>query len=288
MSDEIVVPLSAYDSLGIHHLNVTIAYVVRSVDVEAVRAAADRIVEKWRLLAGRLEKNAAARYQIRVPVGELDESQRRVSFTFVKLSTSLDVPLPRLDSDTALLMDRPALRFFRHSSTPHDIQAYITKKLPIFSIHISQLPSYYCVGITFPHALFDGIGMTMVLHALSAEMNRQEWTPPPLRTTNIADAALDVIRAQDLSTPAEIEKRIISNLERDLAPVGISSVAALGRNLAYERLWQRSEHHSIYFGWNVCKTLLHHCRQGLLELNVKDVHLSIGDVLLAWFIKVGC
>jgi len=285
MPGEIIVPLSVYNSVGFHQLNVTAAYVVRSVDVEAVRAAANRVVEKWRLLAGRLEKNAADRYQIRVPLGKLDEHQKRASFTFAKLSTSLDVPLPRLHSDTALLMDRPALRFFRHSSTPHDIQSYIAKKLPIFSIHISQLTSYYCVGVTFPHALFDGVGMAMILHALSAEMNRQEWTPPPLRTTNIADATLDAIRVQNPPIPAETEKRIISDLERDLAPVGVSSVAAIGRNLAYERVWQRSEHHSIYFGGSACKKLVRQCRQDLLVLGVKDVHLAITDILLAWFIK---
>jgi len=286
MPDEIIVPLSSYDSFGTHHLSITVAYVVRSVDAEAVKAAAGRIVEKWRLLAGRLEIGAAGRLQIRVPLGELDKDQSRVAFTVTKFSAPADSLPPRLHSDTALVLDPPAPHFFRHSSTPVDRPTYIAKKLPLFSIHISQFPAYNCVGITFPHGVFDGVGMGTILHALSAELNRVEWTPPPMNAINIVDAALEIIREKDFSIPADIQDRALSDLERDLASTGVLTVAAMGRNMVYERVWQRSEHHSIYLGGNVCKKLLHSCQQALVEVGVKDVRLDITGVLLAWLLKV--
>ena len=286
MPDELIVPLSSYDSFGTHHLSITVAYVVRSVDAEAVKAAAGRIIEKWRLLAGRLEIGAAGRLQIRVPLGELDKDQSRVAFTVTKFSAPADPSPPRLHSDSALVLDPPAPHFFRHSSTPVDRPTYIAKKLPLFSIHISQFPACNCVGITFPHGVFDGLGMGLILQALSAELNRVEWTPPPMNTTNIAEAALEIVREKDLSISADIQERTVFDLERDMAPVGVSTVAAMGRNLVYERVWQRSEHHSIYIGGKVCKKLLQSCQQALVELGVKDVHLDITGVLLAWLLKV--
>lgn len=225
-------------------------------------------------------------FHIRVPLGELREDYKRLSFTVSELSTSLDVKIPRLDSDFVTLFDRPALHFFRHSSTPHDIHAYATKQLPIFSIHITHLRGCSCVGFTFPHGVFDGVGMTRILDAISAELNQREWTPPPMSSINILDRALSSVRQQDLAINKEQEQLIRGQLEEDLSPFGIPSVAALTRNLVYERVWQQSEHHSIFFGGKLCRRLLQECRQDLKNQGAQDVRLAITDVLIAWFVKL--
>lgn len=60
MSESVLVPLSALDQNGVETSSITFGYILKTTtyDSKALDAAAGRLAEKWRLIAGRLEWDA--------------------------------------------------------------------------------------------------------------------------------------------------------------------------------------------------------------------------------------
>ncbi|KAG5633339.1 hypothetical protein DXG03_007546, partial [Asterophora parasitica] len=164
-------------------------YVTKSVDNATLEAAGKRVVDKWRLLAGRLERNpSTSMWCIRVPLD--GEVANRLKFTTSKLAVTLDAPIIPLDSTSSEILVRPALKYFRHSSTPSSLSAFASSNAPIVSIHVTELSNCACVGISVPHGVFDAFGLGQIIWGLDAELNGKAWTPPPSSETNIMQETL--------------------------------------------------------------------------------------------------
>ncbi|KAF9063135.1 hypothetical protein BDP27DRAFT_1385002 [Rhodocollybia butyracea] len=158
--DFVVVPLSGIDQNVVHNVGITFGYVVKAVDVAALQKAAQHTADKWRLLAGRVEWDAARKtYQVRVPVSKsLPEDYASIKFTTTEFP-SFSLNLTSLDEDSRQILDRPPLKYFRARTTPSSLNAYAAKRFPLMAIHVSLLQNCTCVGISFPHGVFDAIGM---------------------------------------------------------------------------------------------------------------------------------
>jgi hypothetical protein len=62
---------------------------------------------------------------------------------------------------------------------------------------------YTCIGVAFSHGLFDGMGISYVVHALEAEMHGREWEAPHSihkgLTVNVPQESLDLALAKSSS-----------------------------------------------------------------------------------------
>lgn len=187
--DSVLVPLSSIDQAGVETSASVFAYVVAgSIDIEALRQAALRVIDKWRLLAGTIEW-ANQTYNVRVPLGEVPNS--RLYFTLSFSAAPLGIVYPELSHASATVLERPPLSCFRHKNTPNSLAAHAKAAHPIISIHVSSYADYTCkraslialpetvpemaphagIGISCSHGMLDGTGQGMFVHFLDAELH---------------------------------------------------------------------------------------------------------------------
>ncbi|KAG2014280.1 hypothetical protein CC2G_011113 [Coprinopsis cinerea AmutBmut pab1-1] len=91
-------PLTPFDSLEAA-ANLGNAWIVEGLaDVEKVRAALDRLVSKWPVLAGRVKVLEKDRFQIRIPLGPLEDGYQGYGLTSAvpsrSLSEFIELPIP--------------------------------------------------------------------------------------------------------------------------------------------------------------------------------------------------
>lgn len=246
----IVVPLSGIDQNGVHTSSVTFGYVFQRVDANALKAAAKQAAEQWRLLAGRVEWNAGKNsYQIRVPVSEsLPKDYELIKFTTSPLLFT-KLPITSVDENSAQFLEKPPVKYFRHSTTLNSLNDYASKQTPILSIHVSLMANCACVGITLPHGVFDATGMGQVVKALNCSLNHIPWTPPKLSTSNILAEELERLTVSEpVGDPCPPG---LVNLQRDFASVSVKNVLSLGTSIASEILWHRVKAGAVYLGSNI-------------------------------------
>ncbi|KAG5646234.1 hypothetical protein DXG03_004061 [Asterophora parasitica] len=269
-----LVPLSAIDQ-NFETTSITMGYVVKSVDNATLEAAGKRVVDKWRLLAGRFEHNpSTSTWCIRVPLeGEVYD---RLKFTTSKLAVALDAPIIPVDAMSSEILVRPALEYFRHPSTPSSMSAFSSSNAPIVSIHVTELSNCTCVGISVPHGVFDAFGLGQIIWSLDAELNGKAWAPPPPSETNIIQETL-----QDLSAAAPLytkEPAALVDVQREFVGPSLKQLVSVGAGVTYE-----SEVKAVYLGKNVLDDMVRTVKDEVKSSGTSFV--STGDVLVAWFLK---
>ncbi|KAJ3738749.1 hypothetical protein DFH05DRAFT_1516799 [Lentinula detonsa] len=278
----IIVPLSGIDQNGVHTSSITFGYVVAKVDVAALETAAKRAAEEWRLLAGRVEWNASKKsFQVKVPVsGPLPSNYPTVKFTTSKLP-STKLPVTPFDDHSATFLEKPPIKFFRHSSTLNSLADYASKKAPILSLHVSVLANCACVGLTLPHGIFDATGMGQVVKALNSCLNNLPWTPPKISSSNILAEELKRLReSESIGDPCPPG---LVNLQRDFTSVNVKNVLTLGASCATELLWHRVKPAAIYLGSRVVEEMVANVKKQAADEGKGWV--STGDVLVAFLLK---
>ncbi|KAF9063001.1 hypothetical protein BDP27DRAFT_1300017 [Rhodocollybia butyracea] len=278
----VVVPLSSIDQNGVHTSSVTFGYVVREVNVQALEDAARRAAEEWRVLAGRVEWNAEKKaYQIRVPVSDsLPQDYALVKFTTSKLP-STKIPLISLEDDTAKFLEKPPVKYFRHSATLNSLTDYASKKAPILSLHVSLMANCVCIGMTLPHGVFDATGMGQVVTAINSCLNHIPWTPPKFSTSNIVVEELKILKeSESIGDPCPPG---LVNLQRDFSSVNVKNVLSLGTSCATEMLWHRVKVGVVYLGPKIVEELVSTVKKQAADEGKGWV--STGDILVAFFIK---
>jgi len=89
---------------------------------------------------------------------------------------------------------------FKHPQAPFKATQWITAKEPLLHWHITHFKhdevSYSCIGLTFPHVVFDGLGIASVIHALEAELLNKPCPSSPLPihpgvNRNLLETSLD-------------------------------------------------------------------------------------------------
>jgi len=284
MADTLINPLSDSDHVGVSTSSITYGYVLKTeVDQKKIKEAFERVVDKWRLLAGRVEWNAeTGRHQIRVPMPgkPLPSDYPLVTFTS---ATHPDVSLnpERLDASSACVLSRPSFKYFRHPNTPNAIGAWASQNLPIISIHVSTLQDCTGVGIVFPHGVFDGFGMGLVIHALDAEMNGKEWEVPAVREVNLLTGAFKELR----EAPPLVDRPYwTERLSELFTPMSVSGLGRFVASMAYETFWHKVEDRGLFLGADIVKKITDDVKQQVVDEGKGWV--STGDVLLAWLYKV--
>lgn len=164
----VLVPLSSVDCrAGVESLLSVFCYVLAGrIDSDVVRDAALRVIEKWRLLAGRIERGDDT-YNVRVPTGTLDEDEPRLHFTTCLSSSPLPTAVEPLDETSACTIAPPAYGFFVDKDTSGSLAAMSTSGAPILNIHIHSFADYTC---TYAPATRD------VLLTLAPD---KAWALPP-------------------------------------------------------------------------------------------------------------
>ncbi|KAE9384581.1 hypothetical protein BT96DRAFT_982262 [Gymnopus androsaceus JB14] len=274
--------------------SMTTGYIVENPSfdlVASVHAAALRVVDKWTLLAGRVEVDAKSkRLQVRVPPSDGNHSfQPPVYFTTTSYRNSIDLDSYRLISqrdNQATTLVRPPVQYFQDPSTPVNLAEYVTRNAPILSIHISTLDNCICVGVTVPHGVLDAMGLGLVLKALHCELKGLEWTPPPLDASKVLDdvyeASIGAETGEDIPPGASV---LQSMLARQLA---MSNILFLIFTTIRQYLWPSRtplrRTGTIYLGPDVVSAIVK-CVNDSSPHTSKTV--TTGDILWAWLLKAG-
>ncbi|EAU86756.1 hypothetical protein CC1G_06517 [Coprinopsis cinerea okayama7 len=208
-----IYPLTLYDLMG-EGTSITTGWLVRGyIDVNKLGEALDRVVEKWPLLGGRLEMVGERGYQIRVspPNSSSSQDPAQQPRKYVLTSSRSTRSLAQYGVTPSLLSGRithslpPEL--FMHEKVRKNtmwrrMKHYCGKPLTFW--HVTHIrggsvgdkrgrevneeeggagEEYSCIGIHFTHGLFDGLGLSLIVHAVEAELSGREWDVPPLPST---------------------------------------------------------------------------------------------------------
>ena len=183
----------------------------------------------------------------------------------------------------------PPTSLFLHSSTPRSSAAWASRQHPLTCWHVTLFPhdgkEYTCIGVTFSHGVFDGMGISFFVHALEAEMLGREWeVPPPLHgglNVNELQESLDV--AFDQSSGTASGNMLITY--RGVTVVTAWTVIMFFLWHLWQRWWHQAEGRVILLPAKARATLVDRVRKET-ESSIGGVRLSTGDILVAWFFKV--
>ncbi|KAF9474074.1 hypothetical protein BDN70DRAFT_936933 [Pholiota conissans] len=279
-------PLTLFDNMAAGLVIVMGWLVEGTVDVVRLEEAVDRVVDKWKMLGGRVEK-IVGMYQMRVPLGAYPSGYKRYTITSQTSAKPLKnyVSLP-----FGLSHDPLPTALFKHSDTPRNIDDWLKSSTPLLNWHITHFPaaeggeSYSCIGVTFPHVVFDGMGVASVVHAVEAELSGNEWLAPAL-----------VLRPGLNKNPVlveldkSIQKRIkmIDNVE--CTAVGLISfwwIICFSAWSYWQSTWHQSRDRIIVMPAAAVKKLVEDARRESSEATGDDtIQLSRGDVIAGFLFK---
>jgi len=121
-------------------------------------------------------------YHLRVPVGpNLPEGYVGYRFTISVAPAPLSayVQLPFETSCNVL-----PLSLMRSANTPTSTPQWCNKDVPLLHWHITRFngptstEAQSWIAVTFPHLVFDGFGITTVVHLVEAELQGKQWDVP--------------------------------------------------------------------------------------------------------------
>ncbi|KAG6834856.1 hypothetical protein H0H93_006874 [Arthromyces matolae] len=283
---EVLVPLSLLDQSWLESMSITLAYVVKTVDISALRQAAIRVLEKWRLLAGRVvwSKNLES-WCIQVPLqGEVSD---RLGFTTSKLAVCMNPSSVVNENAPAQLLTRPPLDYFRPASVPHDLQTHASSQAPIISIHVTELSNCMCIGVLFPHGVFDAFGIGQFLHGLDCELHGKPWDPPAFSGTNVLEEALnDLAAIPSLYNNIHQESTTYTGLREMTRPVSAMNKFKFVGSIAYEHVLHNIEAKAVYLSGKTTRKLTQTVKEELRKTSGHGTVVSTGDILVAWILKV--
>ncbi|KAE9391010.1 hypothetical protein BT96DRAFT_1062389 [Gymnopus androsaceus JB14] len=282
--------LTAHD-MAMAHISLTTGYIVENPNLDlaaSVHAAALRVVDKWRLLAGRVEVDTRSkRLQIRVPHSDRDYSfQPPLHFTTTSYRTSIELDTYRVleRHNQATVIVRPPIQYFRDPSVPVTLAEYVARNAPILSIHISTLDNCICVGVTVPHGVFDRVGFGLVLKALHCEIKGLEWAPP-------LDASKVLDEVWEASTDAETGEDIPSGVSvlQSLMTWRIALLGTMSHTITTicQYLWPSRaptlRDRTIYLSPDVVSAIV----KCVEDSPHSSKTVTTGDILWAWLLKAG-
>lgn len=159
-TDSVVVPLSGMDcGAGVESLLTVFCYVVAGqIDADAIHGAAVRVVDKWRLLAGKIEPEGDM-YSVRVPTGHLNTAEPRLHFTTCSSAVPLPAVVQTIDDTSACTFAPPPYRFFVHKSTSGSLATLAKSGAPLLNIHVHAFTDYTCTHGYAPRGCVVNMGI---------------------------------------------------------------------------------------------------------------------------------
>ncbi|KAH6918021.1 hypothetical protein BKA70DRAFT_1416046 [Coprinopsis sp. MPI-PUGE-AT-0042] len=276
-------PLTLCDDMS-QGANLIKSWIIEGLlDVEKVTSALDRVMAKWPMLAGRMEVTGKKRYRIRIPLGPLPADYKAYGFSAQTSTVPLSkyVPLPLLS-----FSEFPPRNLFASADRIKlgDFKDYDFKDAPLTHWHLTLFKhageEYTCIGVHYSHGLLDGVGFSMVMHALEAELASKEWQVPPL-----PHAGMNENRFQTL-IEGEIEKAAPrSEPYLNFTILGLLGILGfLWRSLS-QKMWYGIGSYNIIVPYATHTSLVAHTRKTLESADAKGVRVSSGDVVTAWMLK---
>lgn len=178
---------------------------------------------------------------------------------------------------------------FRDHTTPQRPSDWTDKDIPLMYWHLTYFKAegleYTCLGLTFPHGVFDGMGIAAVIHAFEAESLGQSWPIPPPLKPGLNDNKLLTFLDK---TESEM-KQAGTPLPLDYKATSIVGLRFLFRFLAWhiwQQRWHQAQRRVALMPPQVYEKLLGDAREALAQEGKTDVRISAGNVITAWIYKV--
>ena len=194
----------------------------------------------------------------------------------------VELPLP-LVSDSL-----PASLFLSHS-TPKNPVLWYQKSLPLTYWHLTHFRrpgrEYTCIGLTFSHGIFDGMGIASIIHALEAETLGRPW---PISACQLLPGQIENTfqHALDIAEKKTEDSLGATTVYPYLNPLGAWEAVLLLFLVLWQAIWNKAYSCVIMIPGDVCDMLVSETRKSLMLAGKDDVRLSTGDVLTAWLLKV--
>ncbi|KAF6749977.1 hypothetical protein DFP72DRAFT_1173274 [Ephemerocybe angulata] len=275
-----------------------------AVDVEKIQQALDRVVKKWPMLAGRVEKTSRNRFRIRIPLGDLPAGYEAYTFTSedseLPLSHYTPLPIPSFSRTLPdALFISPATRKLALSSM--GLSTYAAKSLPLTHWHVTRFPKKgeesSCIGMTYSHGVFDGLGSTFIVRALEVELAGREWDVPgpamPMEL-RVYENELEVLLRNEVSeaeTARDERGEKQESLESIVARFSGMCVSGLWGMLLYmERcLWiawrEVPAQYGVIIPYQVHTKFAEELRREAKAAGLDDARAGTGDAIFAWLLK---
>lgn len=225
---------------------------------------------------------------MKVPLGTAPLPAGYAPFTLtsrisdVPITDYVQLPLP-------VASDVLPSSLFMDSSAPKSPSAWVINKLPLTLWNLTYLTKgdqkYTCIGVTFPHGLFDGMGIASVIHALEVESLNKPWTVSFPLHIGPNENQLQVFLDQ---TEREMRKRedAIPNDYRAVSVYGLWLVITFMLWNLWQDKWHKARPRLILMPARVYERLVKDARAAIAQEIRTDIRLSTGDVLTAWLYKV--
>ncbi|KAJ4165086.1 hypothetical protein LMH87_006733 [Akanthomyces muscarius] len=150
------------------------------LDVDKLHLALTRLLEHgdWRKLGGRLHRSTDGKLELRVPQSFTDD-QPAVAFTKQDFSSvnlndhnlAKHLPEPRDAAySQSIAGDMDFRSFAVPKGFPSDMKQFVATKAPQIALLTTSFKDATLVSVVWPHTLFDGVGLTHLLHGWSLQL----------------------------------------------------------------------------------------------------------------------
>ncbi|OOQ89993.1 hypothetical protein PEBR_05855 [Penicillium brasilianum] len=169
----------------------------------------------------------------------------------------------------------------KHDDAPNKIEDYLSSDIPQLFIHVVTFTDTTLITVTFPHTLFDAMGLSYFLQAWTAILSDQEDRIPAFLGFDE-----DIIEAKTEYVPAEqhvLAKKTLTRFQ----------MAVLVLSRWWENYWYPDVQDKVI---TIPNTYVQRMQErALQELRAQssqssrslseDIFVSEGDILLAWLSK---
>lgn len=192
------------------------------LDVDKLHLALAQLLEHgdWRKLGGRLHRTPDGKLELRVPRCFTDK-EPAVAFTKQDLSTlsisehplAKHLPEPRDSPYSQSISGKMDFRSFAvPAGFPPSMKQFVATQAPQMALLTTSFKDATLVSLVWPHTLFDGVGLTHVLHGWSLKLAGKDDEIPA-----VLGAREDVLDAIDTdSQPATggfVGPKLVSGLD---------------------------------------------------------------------------
>lgn len=178
---------------------------------------------------------------------------------------------------------------FMDSTAPHNPHHWTDKDIPLTYWHLTYFKAdgleYTCIGVTFPHGLFDGMGIAAVIHALESESLGRAWSIPPSLKPGINENKMQSFidgtenKMQEEGTSLPVDYRATSI-------IGLWFIVTFLWWHFWQKVWHKAQSRMILMPPQAYEKLVRDAREAITQEGKTDVRLSTGDVITAWAYKV--
>ena len=177
---------------------------------------------------------------------------------------------------------------FKHPKAPSYLDEWINdSSIPLTHWHVTYFPGdqpYSCIGLTFPHVVFDGLGIAAVIHAVESELLGQEWrVTEPLNPGYNENLLVASLKKEYLNHPE------VGQQKRYNSAGIVEKWWSLSFSLwsYWQAFWKNVKPRMLSIPTVALRNLVDDTKQNLVEKKKdSDIHLSKGDIISAFLFKV--